>query len=767
LLLTKTAGAEADRWGQWAALPASTNGQVYIASAYVNVGTGCTVTLRIDKQAGVGIFQSEEITQTSTTGWVRIETPALTANATADAMFLYLFITGTPTVLAYIDALQVELLGYVTTYCDGTQDGCEWNGTGHNSTSTRSALSRAGGRVYDLTDDYSFYVTGYIDSGVAPLTQHLDEYAIIPGGEISSYKVHPRVITLLGFMYDRDSFSDLHDLVQALIDVLKPDAVPGNQPVLLRYTEATVTKEIAVHYEAGLEGNYRGRWNAQQNFAIRFLAADPYWYEIGESAAVLDTNDQLANTQLAFARLRSTGNWDDLGPPNAAGTYTDGLVVAIGPDKTVYYGGDFLNFDNIANADYIVSYNPSTETWAALGTGCNGIVRAIVFAPDGDMFVGGDFAQAGGVANTAKVARWDGAAWNALGVGLNGNVRAMAIDNAGLLYIGGLFTDVVGGPGGTYDRIVSWNGAAYAAVGAGMNATVYSLAVDRENLLFVGGAFTDISGGPGGTYNRIATWNGAAYAALGTGTSGAVYTTAFDRSNVAHIGGTFATADGVTVNNIAKWTGVTFVELDGGTDNDVNCIALAPDGSLIVVGLFGTAGDIAWAAGLARWGGSAWSHLDADCQFVGYSWVAIGSPDPVVLDNYDLWLANLSPGTLDHSGSLSMTVDGSTSARPVIYVSRTGGTSARLEQIRNETTGKALYLNHDLLDGEQIIIDISQQTVTSSFFGNRSEALLFGSDFATFELRSGANQITAYVSVVGAPTITAYMVYRDKYWSID
>jgi hypothetical protein len=85
----------------------------------------------------------------------------------------------------YVDGVQCEELGYVTTYCDGTQGGCEWNGTEHGSTSTRSALSRAGGRARDLTDVYNFYVTNFIDAGAAPLSQHLDEYAIVEGGEVA------------------------------------------------------------------------------------------------------------------------------------------------------------------------------------------------------------------------------------------------------------------------------------------------------------------------------------------------------------------------------------------------------------------------------------------------------------------------------------------------------------------------------------------------------------------------------------------------------
>ena len=53
----------------------------------------------------------------------------------------------------YLDGIQVEQKDIYTTYCDGTQPGCGWNGAEHAATSSRSAMSRAGGRIMDLQDD--------------------------------------------------------------------------------------------------------------------------------------------------------------------------------------------------------------------------------------------------------------------------------------------------------------------------------------------------------------------------------------------------------------------------------------------------------------------------------------------------------------------------------------------------------------------------------------------------------------------------------------
>ena len=78
----------------------------------------------------------------------------------------------------YIDAVQVEAGTTWTTYCDGDQPGCEWDGKAHDSSSSRSAVSRAGGTVYDLYDDYGLVVEGYIGTGMAPRATSANGYSL-------------------------------------------------------------------------------------------------------------------------------------------------------------------------------------------------------------------------------------------------------------------------------------------------------------------------------------------------------------------------------------------------------------------------------------------------------------------------------------------------------------------------------------------------------------------------------------------------------------
>jgi len=301
----------------------------------------------------------------------------------------------------YVDGIQVEAQPDYTTYCDGTQPGCGWNGPPNASSSTRSGQSRAGGEILDFYDEYGFFVEKVVGGGAVTPTVGLDSYSLLPGGELNSIKIQPRTFTLIG-RFIADTERELHDNRQALITALAADSYPDNQPVKLRFMGARVPKEISAFYQGGLEGDLAAfynetfapvedsQWETVSKFtervAIQFIAPDPFWYQIGESASLLDTQDT-ATFRLVAARLASTGQWSALGPPNAAGTYN--AVYAIAEDATyIYVGGDFLNWDNIAAADNIARYNKQTGVWSAISSGLNGIVYALAFAPNGDLYVG-------------------------------------------------------------------------------------------------------------------------------------------------------------------------------------------------------------------------------------------------------------------------------------------------------------------------------------------------------------------------------------------
>ncbi len=340
--------------------------------------------------------------------------------------------------------------------------------------------------------------------------------------------------------------------------------------------------------------------------------------------------------------------------------------ILFGLDGTMYLGGNFVNWNAIANADNIVSWNGAA--YAAVGTGTSAAVYCLDVTPDGDIIAGGNFVTAGGV-TVNQIARWDGSAWNALGDGFNLNVYDVAVASDGTVYACGDFTT---------------NHAA------------------TEN------------------FGRIAEWNGTSWSQLGTGLAG-------------------------------------------------NCLALdiAPNGILLAGGPR-TAG----VDRVNKWNGASWAALDVD--FPGASTIvrraiATGNQDPVVPNNFDLYVGFTTTGAGYFNGSATVTNGGTEAVYPTFIISRSGGTTATILEIRNETTGLELLLNYDLLDGETLTIDLTptSKSVVSNFFGVRMDAILANSDFGTFNLLPGDNQITSFVNVAGGPTVNAFIQFDDKYWSND
>ena len=670
--------------------------------------------------------------------------------------------------------IQFEKKAYRTTLCAGSLRGCEWLGTPDHSTSRRSAQSRAGGREYDLQTDYHLNVSDFIGTGMPPLTLAVDSYAILPGGQLNSIKTHSRVFTLVGFIQG-DDLNQVHDYRQELLDVLKKDAVPpdeyGYQPVLIRYTGADVEKEIAVHYEAGLEANISARqpcW--EMPVAIRFLAPDPFWYEIGESAQLLDSNDALV-LRYCTGRLRDTGQWDDLGlaaNPTAGGTI---YAILFASDKTVYFGGSFTGWGAVGGRDYIARYDPQTDTWSTVGAGgtFNNSIYALAEAADGTIYIGGNFLNAGGAAGD-YIAQYDPSTNVVSPVAAGGTaaVRALAVGSDGILYIGGDFLNW--NAIANADYIVSWNGAAYAALGTGMNAGVTGLAVNKqENIIYAVGAFTTAGGVDA---IGIAAWDTSAWSDVGSTSvgiffNGVVYAVVVsDADGAIYVTGVFNTP-GV---RIARWNGTAWSGLGSGLNNTGRCLVLGPDGVLYAGGDFTEAGGIALANRMAKWNGSSWAHLDVDLPGAPSVYaLAVGLQDPIITNNYDLYTGFSTTGNATAAGIATADNEGSAPAYPLLVISRSGGTSAALTSIRNETNGKELLFDYNLLDGEILTIDTMplSKSVTSNFWGRRPDAILPNSDFSSWVLQPDDNDVTCFVDVAGAPTIEAYMVWREAFVSSD
>lgn len=683
----------------------------------------------------------------------------------------------------YLDGIQVEPLPYWTTYIDGTQEGCEWVGAANVSISRRSAESRAGGKSLEFYNDFGFFVERVVGAGAATKRLGIDSYALLPGGELNNVKVQPREFTIIGRLFAATE-QELHDNRQALDALLDNASHPNSQPIRIRFNGARVQKEIGVHYGGGLDGDLAVSYGQYQpgddswtklgwfteKVAIQFSAPNPYWLEVGESAAVLDTNESAVFRTVA-GRLRETGQWSNLGPPSAGGTYAN--IQAIAEDGTyAYFGGSFSDFNGISAADNIVRYNKHTGVYSALDVGLNNVVLALAVASNGDLYIGGLFTNAGGVGAADFLTRWDGTSFNAVGIPNTGaaaitGVFALKFDSFGNLYIGGSFlnwADIANA-----DGIVMWNGSAYSALSTGANATVRTITVGLNNIIYVGGAFTTIGGVAA---NRVSSWDGSAFSALSSGLDNDARVLVVDPSTgVLYIVGDFTTAGGITVNYVTLWNGSSFSALGGGLDSFAYSAAMGPDSVLYVGGEFTEAGGVTLADRVARWNGYVWTHLDVDLPGapIVYSIYASKFVDPVINQKYDLFLSFDTTGTGNFAGLADVENGGSVPAFPKIIFYRSGGTSAIIETLKNERTGKELLFNYSLLDNEALVIDLTptNKSVTSSFWGPRPDAILANSDFSSWALLKGSNDITSFVAVSGSPTVFAFALWRDAFDGYD
>ena len=745
------------------ALTVSAPGE-YTLSAYVYLPTGYDGDLLIGAVNFAGATGDTTSAITTTIGsWVRLSTTFTIVGGDLSGSVGILY-NSTPTVgkVVYAEAVQLELKGYVTSYCDGDQDDCAWVGQAHASISQRIATGRAGGRLRDLEDDYGLPVERMIGAGVTGVRNVTSGRALIPGREYQRAQALERRLNLIGTIIGT-SLSDFHGDRNSIVDIIAPDGVPDEDALLWEYQGATITKQIRARYENGLSMSYGGGEGYAERVSLQLLAEDwPFFEPVGENSQALDVND---TADLHDFAARRAGTWSALGITSDPGAVTQNAMV-MGDDGKLYVGGAMTAWDGDTNDEYVVAYDFSAQTWDNVGdtAAMNGTIFDLVKGPDGGIYAAGLFTNAGGDADADYIAKWTGSAWEAVGQPNSGgativNFRALAFGSDGTLYATGNFTNLEGVANADY--VAKWDGSNWAALGTGFDASGRDLVVSpTTGSLFATGEFTT-AGGTG--VNYVAEWNGSAWAAMSTGLAGGVtagLSIDTDSAGVIHVVGEFTTAGGVNADYIAKWNGSVWAEVGGGLDAAANKIDFS-SGTFWIVGSFTQSGMLTIADRIAQWNGSSWVH--PDINFPGS-----GDATALLLDGGDVYICFNNTGNSTHAGSTTVTPSGNAKAYPIVTIKRSGGTTAKLKTLMNETTGKRLWFDYDLQDGETLTLDFrpGSRSMTSSFFGTRWEFLPRSAP-SEFYLLPAANLITAYVDVAGAPTITAFIRWKDAYWSVD
>ncbi len=681
---------------------------------------------------------------------------------------------------------------YATTFCDGDQPGCTWSGTAHASTSSRSAQSRAGGRIRDFYDDCGIGVVAMDGWGMPPQTPVSLEYAILPGGQVQLIKSGMRQWQLV-FQAASPTFTSILTQRNYLVEAFKPDLVTPAQPVRLLYSGNTKTVYIDAWYVGGLEGSLVGSDGVAESPMVRLLSADAFFYGIGDGGTTLTGTLTIADAD--YLMKRTAGTWGNVS------TEFNGAVNALCPIPSgdIYVGGLFTDVGD-ANGDYIVKV-AADNTITSLTTGAqSSYVTTLAYSAAGILYVGGDFLTVGGVANTHNIGKWSGTAWSAMGTGVapaGGEVKAIAVSRggAGYVFVGGAFA-AMGGVADTA-RIALWDGTTWFPLGTGTNTgIVYALAMHPNNSVYVGGSFTLAGGVANTAYVAMWGWNtpGPVYALgtetwipLGTGMNLPVYALCVGPDGTLYAGGAFTTAGGVSANYIAKWNGTSWAPLGTGMNAAVAALAFGSDGLLYIGGAFTTAGGIAVTDRMVCWNGTSYVPVPVDIPGSPYVYAFAET-------GTSFYVGYSTAGTAYTSYVNTVTNAGTATVYPRIKISRSGGTSARIEYLKNETTGDAIYLNYTLWDGEALTIDLDcSRGPIQNYYGGMSDfptrgwqsgagrkriysshwgdvigmALMPGSNLATFGLAPGANSVSLGVTVVGAPTITATIEWRPRYWSVD
>jgi uncharacterized delta-60 repeat protein len=289
----------------------------------------------------------------------------------------------------------------------------------------------------------------------------------------------------------------------------------------------------------------------------------------------------------------TTGLWSALGS-GVSGTVS---AVAVLPGGDVIVGGIFTTAGGVA-ASRVARYSPTTEVWSPLGSGVRSdispSVSAIAVLPGGDVIVGGVFATAGDVSAT-NIARYNPSTntWSAMGSGTNGDVKALAVLPGGDVIVAGIL-NIAGGVSANWVARYNPTTDAWSALGSGTSDRVNALAVLPGGDVIVAGAFTTAGGVSANRVARYSPTTGV-WSALGNGVSGTaptVFAVAVLPGGDVIVGGFFNGAGTVGANNIARVNPTTGVwsALGSGTNNSPLALAVLPGGVVIVGGNFLTAG---------------------------------------------------------------------------------------------------------------------------------------------------------------------------------
>lgn len=730
--------------------------------------------------------QQLTVTQISSTNGYRFQEISFSATISSTATYHLRVeaVSGTPSggFLLYnimIDGVQITATNISSTYIDGDQPECVWEGVPHNSISrTRYSLPtrRDIGLLVDFQDDYGFYIQEAKGVGMADLDWGtIKRAAPYPGSVVTSVRTPARGISLKGTLIGT-SHSNINDTRNQIINDVSPYLVPFMngvpQPIRLRYEGTQKTLELLCDYKGGLDKDFNEVETYTDEFALQFIAHDnPYWQEIADTTTVLDSVNSIAVYGVA---AQSEGVWGALGITSLSGTAPEVRAVKWGPDGKLYFGGTFTQVNAVANTAYIARYNPVTAGIESLSTVSLGAaVNALFFGPDKTLYVGGAFTNVTD-ANGDYVTMWKDTIYGGTGAWvslvaanpLNGEVRCFALDRStGNILIGGDFTT---GSGATLNRITSYDGA-FNALGTGVDNKVRAVAYleDGRNTILAGGDFANAGGSAAAYIAAYTTDDG--WINIGTLNAAVYALVAYEQGAI--VAGAFTTFDSESALRIFRITSITadYTGWDvlaggiGGTGSTVYSAAVDDAGAIYAM----VNNPVRKCVVFRKWINSLFVYDEMYLQSATTEYIYA-----IDVNQYkEIAIGTNTAGTsFSIPGNVTITMgNGTAEIYPKFSITRSGGTYAFLQSIKLLTSDENIYFplttgvypGLNILDGETIEIDSSTLAISSSF----GRQVYISPASKQIKFRSGSNKI--FVLCDSDATITCTTSYRAQYYSYD
>jgi len=753
-------------------LPAGT----YSLSSYVWAPQGSVVGL-IAGSLGAGTY--ENVNGTSA-GWQRLSvTWGMTTQSTVQARVVA---ASSNIGTIYVDGVQIEDGRSVTTYIDGEQPGASWNGLPHASKSSRSANTRVGGSVVRL-EDIGFTVDTSPGIGAAPFTTISQSYAQLDGGEFQRQRKAERRFNLTSVV-SGTSWADLHYQRRRLIEALRIENAPTQQPMRILYSGAGGTVGINAVWDGGVQFDADGQ-SFSEGIVASFTAFDPDWSDQLQQGTTLRDFEVLnigAANKYALLYRDPMGKWGTAGPN---GTWINGIELrAINETLdagTIIVGCSFTMSSGVSSRG-LAAVTPSNI--GSLGGGGSisyDEIYDLVWSFERDRLLIG--AESGTAAGTrfGQLAWWipstdtfgtagfigTGTAIQ-VGVSSNAQIRSILPWQYGTYYLGGHFHRVNGTLLGTNWNIIQWNGE------VGNWSAVAPVSVNGTGFIW-----NSPSGSVPGAVEKLVRYdqNRIAVGAEGNilrgfgGVNAALY----------DIRGTWGTIPGFTVSTSSSNNGITrdviktndqqmffgiggntsigsvLVKVSGLTASNVGTIDFAPgydleldpDTLIWVSGPRSTINNVTPVSGLVRTNG--YDYIPAD--------INIGIPDPKLYTSASgtLYVGPVESGTAAALGTIQN--NGMSNVYPTLRIRNLSSGTAVIRQWANMTTKEYAWFALSMFPGETVELTTGPGRVAfqSTYRGDILSTIVAGSKLASWHLQPGQN-IISFLADTDA-------VVADMYWT--